>query len=401
MSLTKFILFKYLKFDKTQPFISVAGILAFLGIAIGIMVLLVAMAIMNGMLKEFHRQLFIMNHPINIISLQKDSLDEATLKHLEEKFPTFAFSPYLRSQAIIRNGGKFQGVLLFGIDFAKESAQNKILKDAISQIPLNLLETRFPIILGSDLNYQLNASDKINVFFTRLEPIGINLSPISKRFNVIGEFSSGIRAYDLGYAFTDINSLLAIRGEIAPTFDGIYVSSPDPMNDISSLKNELSDKHLAFEGYWHQNATFFSALELEKRALFIVLMLIILMASLNIISSLLMVIMNRRKEIALLMSFGASQNEIKKIFFTLGFIIGFSGIIFGLILSGIAFWALSEFDIISLPPEVYGISKLPLDLSLLDFFGAFFGACIIVAFAAFYPAQKASKIDPLKVLRSE
>ncbi len=140
---------------------------------------------------------------------------------------------------------------------------------------------------------------------------------------------------------------------------------------------------------------------MEKKALFIVLMLIILVASLNIISSLLMTVMNRRHEIALLLSLGASKEEIKKAFFTLGVTIGGSGIVFGVILGFLGLYLLGNFDIVTLPADVYGTSKLPLDLSLVDFFSILIGAVLIVVFSSYYPAKRATEIDVLQTLRHE
>lgn len=154
-------------------------------------------------------------------------------------------------------------------------------------------------------------------------------------------------------------------------------------------------------GWWQQNGNFFSALALEKRALFIVLMLIILVASLNIISSLLMTVMNRRQEIALLLALGASKNEIKQSFFYQGLVIGGSGIVFGLILGFVGMWLLGNFNIINLPADVYGTSKLPMELSLLDFAMIVAGAVLIVAVSSYYPAKKATQIDVLQTLRNE
>lgn len=131
-------------------------------------------------------------------------------------------------------------------------------------------------------------------------------------------------------------------------------------------------------------------MELEKKALFIVLMLIIIVASLNIISSLLMTVMSRRKEIALLLSMGASYKEIKQIFLKLGTIIGFSGIAVGVGLGFLGMWILDTFNIISLPADVYGTSKLPLDLSTLDFISILIGAVIIVIISSYYPAKKSN-----------
>lgn len=149
------------------------------------------------------------------------------------------------------------------------------------------------------------------------------------------------------------------------------------------------------------NGNFFSALALEKRALFIVLMLIILIASLNIISSLLMTVMNRRHEIALLLSLGAYKEEIKKTFFYLGSIIGGGGILFGVLLGFLGIYLLGSFNIIDLPADVYGSSKLPLELSVIDFISIVIGAIFIVGLSSYYPAYKSTQVDVLETLRNE
>ncbi|HLD24211.1 MAG TPA: FtsX-like permease family protein, partial [Sulfuricurvum sp.] len=146
---------------------------------------------------------------------------------------------------------------------------------------------------------------------------------------------------------------------------------------------------------------FFAALKMEKMSLFIVLMLIILIAAINIISSLLMTVMNRRSEIALLISLGASKAEVKRVFLVLGIVIGVLGITTGAILGFLGMWVLGTFEIISLPADVYPTSTLPLDLSVIDFFSIIIGAFVIVLLSAWYPAKKASEVDVLTVLRNE
>ena len=222
-----------------------------------------------------------------------------------------------------------------------------------------------------------------------------------KRFTFQNSFKSGLNAYDQAYMYTSIEALQTLLKKPKDTYDGIHIYSDDAFTDIEKLREDLKDTGAGVLGWWQQNGNFFAAMKMEKTALFIVLMLIILVASLNIISSLLMTVMSRRKEIALLLSMGASEKEIKSIFLRLGTIIGFSGIFCGVILGFIGYWILDTFDIVSLPADVYGTAKLPLDLSSTDFVSIIIGAVVIVLLSSFYPASRATKIDVIDVLRNE
>ena len=209
-----------------------------------------------------------------------------------------------------------------------------------------------------------------------------------------------MNAYDKAYMYTTLDSLAQVMQYDEGHFDGIHIYSDDPFADIEKIRKALPDD-LGIVGWWQMNGNFFAALALEKRALFIVLMLIILIASLNIISSLLMTVMNRRKEIALLLSLGAYKQEIKNTFFYLGLVIGGGGMLFGIILGSLALFVLGSFDIISLPADVYGTARLPLDLSMLDFVLIVLGTSVIVALSSYYPAYKATQINVLDTLRNE
>lgn len=405
--LFKFLVSKYLRFDKTQPFISITAILAFLGVGVGIMVLIVAMAIMEGMIRHFEERLFVMNYPLTIFATQRNAVDSTLLADLESKFLHLKFSPYLRSQGAAKLGSNLNAGLIFGVDWEREMAINKVLREKNE----NLTFTKSTIILGerairnATLNSILNSApvgigSKVTIIFTQLQATGIALTPQMRRFSLDGVFSSGLNAYDEGYMFVDIGELQKIRGVDSRVYDGIHIYSANPTSDIETLKSALPSG-VGIVGWWQQNGNFFSAIALEKRALFIVLMLIIIMASLNIISSLMMVIMTRRREIALLLSLGASKADIRKTFFWLGNAIGFSGIIFGVILAGVVLFLLSTFPIISLPADVYGSSKLPLHLSAVDFALIIFGGIVVVLLSSFYPSKKAAQINPLATLRSE
>lgn len=396
--MVKYLLFKYLRFDKTQPFITLSAILAFIGVSVGLMVLIVAMAIMNGFDKEFERKLFTMNYPITIFSPFRGAITADEVDNLKTMFPQMKFSPYITSQVIVKSGDKLEGGLIFGVNIEDEKQINSVVKDGIKDANL----TDFGILLGSGLTGELNTAknDKVTLIFTKNDPSGFSLIPKMKRFDVRADFTSGLIAYDKVYMYANADDLAKILGYESGDFDGVHIYSDDPFNDIKKI-NEILPQTARAIGWWEQNGNFFSALALEKRALFIVLMLIILVASLNIVSSLLMTVMNRRQEIALLLSLGASKKEVKQTFFRLGAVIGGSGIIFGLILGLFGVWLLGNFDIVKLPADVYGSSKLPMELSFSDLAMILGGAIAIVLISSFYPAKKAMQVDVLDTLRNE
>jgi len=398
--LINFIIKKYLKFDKKNPFISISAILAFIGVSVGVMVLIIAMAIMNGTAKEFKDKLFTMNYPLSIYPQIDGMVDESLLLQLEKKFPNLMFSPYLTSQVMVQSDDSMSGGVIFGVDKDKESKINKIYKNAVKDIDKF---SKYDLVVGQGIKDDLSLfeSQKVTLYFTTVNPSGFSMMPKMKRFVYSGEFKSGLTAYDKAYMFTSLDALRTIMKKDKKYFDGIHIYSDEPFKDIELIKKELPKFGVGIIGWWQQNGNFFSAMEMEKKALFIVLMLIILIAALNIISSLLMTVMSRRKEIALLLSMGASVKEVKHIFLRLGIIIGYSGIILGIGLGFGGMFILENFDIISLPADVYGTSKLPLVLDTVDFISIVIGSMVIVFLSSYYPAKKATQIDVLDVLRNE
>jgi len=361
----------------------------------GVATLMIAMGIMNGMDREFEKKLKVMNYPITVYtSLAK--VNDSTLKLLKKHFPNFKYSPYIESNAIIKKNG-LNGVMLYGVDFKKEAEINYIFKDAIKGIKKVGI---FDVVVGKRLfdSTGMYKGEKIIMIFSKMTPMGFGISPLIKKVKVIGYFNSGLVAYDKGIAYMNIEGLKRILHQ--NYYSGIHIWTPNPFKDIEKIKKILPPG-IGVVGWWQQNGNFFAALKMEKRALFLVLMLIIIVAALNIISSLLMMIMSKRKEIALMMSLGASKKEIKAIFLRLGMIIGIAGIISGAVLGGLGIWVLKTFDIIKLPADVYGVSRLPIDLSLVDFGLIIIGAFVIILLSSVYPAKKAADTDVLETLRYE
>jgi putative ABC transport system permease protein len=387
----------YLKYDRDNPFIFVSGLLAFLGVSAGVMVLMITMGIMNGTQQEFRERLSVMNYPLTIIPMDKNATDDSLILKLSKKFPNLKFSPYYITQVITKNSDFVQGGMLYGVDFNKEEELNPVFQKA-----RGILKSKFKIVIGDSLADEMNAfdSDKVTLYFSEQQAIGFGTMPLQKRFIVDGVFDSGLQAYDKAILYTTLEAFEKLLKREEGVYDGIHIWAKEPIKEIEKIR-EVLPPNVVIEGWWQQNGSFFSAMEMEKKALFLVLLLIIVVASLNIISSLLMTVMSRRAEIALLRTLGATKKEIRTIFFRIGIIIGTSGIVFGTFLGLLGIWILKTFDIISLPEDVYGTSKLPVDLTLTDFSFIIVGTAIIIVLSSLYPAKKASQTDPLVVLRSE
>jgi len=395
----------YLKYDRDNPFIFISSLLAFLGISAGVTVLMLAMGIMHGTQKEFQKRLFVMNYPLTLIPTAFQSANDDLVTKLSKEFPHLKFSPYFTTQVISKSGSSVNGSILYGIDFEKESKINEVFEKAMS----DSLQTKskYKMITGETLAREMNVykGQKLTLYFSEQQAIGFGTMPLQKRFVIDSTFDSGLKAYDKAIIYTTLEAFHKILKRPTGIYDGIHIYSDNAMEDIELIRNFLSANGLSsgiiVEGWWEQNASFFAAMELEKKVLFLSLLLIIIVASLNIISSLLMTVMSRRSEIALIRTLGATTKEITQIFFKLGIIIGVGGIIWGVIWGFIWMWILTTFDLISLSADVYGFSKLPVDLTALDFISIIIGTFIVVLLSALYPAYKASSTDPLTVLRNE
>jgi len=387
----------YLKYDKENPFIFISALLAFLGIAAGVMVLMIAMGVMNGTQQEFSKKLFVMNYPLTVLPIEENAVNIELLKTLSKKFPNMKFSPYYTTQVITKNDGAVQGSLLYGVDYKKEASLNDVFKQARGDG-----KSKFKVVIGEGLSFEMNAvkGDKVTLYFSEQTAAGFGTMPLQKRFIVDGIFKSGLKSYDKAIMYTTLEAFEKLLKREVGYYDGLHIYSKNPIDDIEKVRQQLPPS-VVIEGWWQQNGNFFSAMEMEKKALFLVLLLIILVASLNIISSLLMTVMSRRSEIALMRTLGATKTEIRSIFFRLGLIIGLAGIIAGTLFGMLGIWALKTFDIISMPEDVYGTSKLPVDLMMSDFCFILIGTSVIILLSSLYPAKKAAQTDPLTVLRNE
>ncbi len=181
----------YLRYDSDNPFIFISAILAFMGIAAGVMVLMIAMGIMNGTQKEFRERLFVMNYPLTILPMAEDAVNDKLISDLKNKFPDLKFSPYYSTQVITKNDGFVEGSLLYGVDFSRERLINPVFARAGGKG-----SSKFRVIIGDSMADEMNAfeGDKVTLYFSEQQAIGFGTMPLQKRFVVDAVFDSGLKA---------------------------------------------------------------------------------------------------------------------------------------------------------------------------------------------------------------
>jgi len=369
------------------------------------MALMIAMGMMNGTENEFKKRLVQMDYPLTVVPLRSNILTDELTHKLEVKFPHLKISPYYQTQVVTKSGSFIKGSMLYGVNFERERDLNQIFNRAYD----NSLKTasKFKIVAGTKLlnDMLVGKGDKLTLYFSDMQAIGFGTMPLQKRFVVDANYSSGLSTYDDLIIYTTHQAIQKLLKRPVGIYDGLHIYAENAQEESLTINNFLADEgygdKIRIVGWWEQHASFFAAMEMEKKALFIALLLIIIVASLNIISSLLMTVMSRRSEIALMRTLGATTIEIKSIFFRLGAIIGMGGIVAGTLLGLISIFILTHFNIITLAEDVYGFSKLPIDLTIVDFLSIIFGAITIVLASSLYPAYKASSTNPLNVLRNE
>ena len=415
MTFELFISLRYLLAKRRQTFISLITIISVAGVAVGVMALIVVLAVMNGFQEDLRaRILGITSHVVvgnfsGTLSDYREVIDE-----VQKESSVVAATPFIYTQVMLSSGRSVSGAIMRGIDPQSASKVINIQKNMKQGNLSDLLPpsadsgasapVRAGIILGSELAGHLGVrhGDWITVISPvgRLTPMG--QSPRSKLFQIVGIFQSGMYEYDNTLAYADLKEAQQFLG-VGDTVTGVEIRVDD-IYDAKKVSEAIVTRlgHPYWVRDWMQmNSSLFSALKLEKVVMFIILTLIVLVAAFNIVSSLIMMVMEKTRDIAILKAMGATTARIRKIFVLEGLMIGVSGTILGL-LGGFGLCALlKKYKFIELPPDVYYISTLPVHLEILDVVVIALSAVIISLVATIYPSRQAAGLDPAEALRYE
>jgi lipoprotein-releasing system permease protein len=422
MSFEYFVSLRYLKAKRMQKFISLNTWISVGGVALGVMALIVVIAVMTGFGKDLRDKILGTNSHIVVTNISNSGMDdyESVLKKVMQAEGVKAAAPFILNQVMLTFGGNTSGVVVRGIDPDREAMVSDLEKNLI-QGDLAMLKKgksssngprRDKIILGKELAQKLGVQmdDAVSMVSpaSRLTPMG--LIPKIKLFKVVGYFESGMFEYDSSLAFISIESaqkFFAMKGIVSGV--EIHVDDIDHADKIAKHLQETLGFPYYARDWMKMNKNLFSALRLEKIVMFIILILIILVAAFNIVSTLFMVVMEKTKEIAILKSMGASRTSIMKIFSFQGLIIGVTGTLIGCVggftivsnLNEIVGFIEIIFGITAFPSDVYYLNKLPSEIQYLDSFLIIIFSILICFLASLYPAWRASRLNPVDGLRYE
>ena len=413
-----FIGLRYLKAKRKQTFISIITLISIAGVMVGVMALIVVLAVMSGFEKTLKEKILGTQAHLHVLKASQEGMDhyQEVLKEVEEVKGVVAAAPFIFNQVMLSSEANVFGVVLEGIDPDRVGRVTELTHN-LKVGRLNDLkeaeEGNLPgIILGVELAKHLSVS--INDAIQVISPLGtmtpMGMLPKMRRFRVTGIFNSGMYEFDNTMAYISIESAQKFFG-MGDRVTGIEVKTND-IYRVKEIGKEIRRK-LGFpfwtKDWMEMNRNLFSALKLEKIAMFIILILIVLVAAFNIISTLIMVVMEKNKDIAILKSMGAPSKGILKIFTIEGLVISFVGTTLGTIMGlGIALnletvtgFIENLFGFKILPSDVYYIDKLPSQVNPLDVGLIVVTAILISLLATLYPSWRASRLDPAEALRYE
>lgn len=398
-------------------FISLTSIISIGGVMLGVMALIIVLAVMTGFEDDLRNKILGTNSHAVILKRNNTGMENYT--EVIEKVKTVpdvkAAAPFIFSQVMINSNTNVAGVVIRGIDPEAESGVTDLAKNMLEG-SLNLLKEQFDnreseagpkrdaIIIGLELARLLGVIVGEDV--TVVSPTGTQLPsgpvPKLKKFRVVGIFYSGMFEYDSSLVYISLTAAQRFFN-MKDSVTGVEVKVSDIYEAprIADQIQEILGAGYLVRDWAEMNRNLFSALKLEKIAMFIILVLIVLVAAFNIASTLIMMVMEKNKDIAILKSMGATSKSIMKIFVVEGLTIGFVGTLLGCIFGFLICWVADTYKLIKLQGDVYYLDHLPFKMTALDFVLVATMSILICLLATVYPAWQASKLDPVVALRYE
>ncbi|HSE88711.1 MAG TPA: lipoprotein-releasing ABC transporter permease subunit [Candidatus Binatia bacterium] len=411
-----FIGLRYLRARRRETFISLITVISVLGVMIGVMTLNVVMAVMTGFEETLRDRLLGINAHVALVKSGDQLRDyEKLLEQVQKAKGVVAASPSIYGQVMLTSGPRVSGVVVRGVDpdkvnqvvdierYIKEGSLQSLKK----QQPLHIQGRTIllpGVIIGTRLANQLGVflGSPIQVVSPLGTPTAIGVIPKVRRFVVAGIFDSGMSEIDSTLVYMSLGDAQKFF-ELGDAVTNIEIRVQDVYGAQSvaqDIQRRLGFPYLT-EDWSRLWPNLFSALRLEKTVYFLVLLLMVLIGAFNIISTLIMVVMEKRKDIAILQSMGATRESIRRIFLIKGCVIGVVGTLLGVLLGLAICMLIQKYRFIELPKDVFLISTVPVRIYLSNFLLVGFASLFVCLLASIYPARQAAKLDPVEIIRYE
>lgn len=421
MKFELFLAFRYLRAKRKQTMVSVISAISALGITAGVMALIIALALSTGFREDIQTKILGTTSAINLMRVDGDPLENYNqltknilpVPHVTGTAPAiFAANP-----ALLVLNNKNQRAMIKGIDPAREREISDFFSQIIAGDPKALDRTASPneegatandvIMIGHEMAKSLNAvpGSAIKVMYPveKLTPLGMSLTLKTLKARVGAVFETGLYDIDANWAYVHMETARRLFG--LPEGSALQLQfQTDDLENVRETAETIRRKagRSYFTTTWiDSNKSLFSALKLEKLVLFLTIGLIVLVAALNIVTSLVMMVMDKQGDISILAAMGATPRIIRKAFMLQGLAIGIAGTVLGNVLGVGISWLLDHYRLIRLEPEIYSIPYVPFHVRTLDVLLVSITAVVISYLATLYPASRAARLDPVEVLRYE
>ena len=393
---------------KKEGFLKIISIFSFLGIMLGVAILIIVMSVMNGFKTELTNKILGLN-PHIVIEPNGLNIDEKYISEIEKNFKDISISKTYSGEGVIINNEQAKGIIFKGVNNGEKKITEFLEKNIVSGDIKKFKKNN--VFIGSELAFNLNLDfgDRINLMSSAFVATPLGNLPKQESFNVAGIFNTGFIEFDQNIIFLTMEDALSIFDkDIKDQNLEIYLKNPLDANLYKNQFEKINQNYFIYT--WADlNKSFFSALKVERNVMFIILTLIIVVAAFNIISGLTILIKNKTKEIAILKTLGLNNTSIKKSFFLTGFTIGFfatiSGIVLGTIfalnIEKVRIFLSTIFKLEIFPSDIYFLDKLPSEINLYSIFIIFILSILVSAIASYIPARHISKMKTFRALKYE
>ena len=397
-----------LKPKKKEGFLKIISIFSFLGIMLGVAILIIVMSVMTGFKTDLTKKILGLN-PHIIIQPNGFIIDDKYISKIKNILQNATISKTYTGEGIIISNGKAKGIILKGVDNKEKKIKDFFEKNLING-EIGKLKKNY-IFIGSELafNLDLGEGDSINLMSSAFVATPLGSLPKQENFKIAGIFNTSFPEFDQNIIFLNIEDALSIFDKDTREQNiEIYLKEPLQANKYKKEIKKFNQNYFIYT--WADlNKSLFSALKVERNVMFIILTLIVIVAAFNIISGLTILIKNKTKEIAILKTLGLNNSSIKKSFFLTGFTIGFFaslagiflGVIFSLNIEKVRLFLLTVFNLELFPADIYFLEKLPSEINFYTISIIFVLSLIVTALASYIPAKNISKMKTFRALKYE